>query len=94
MRSGHLVAGMMAVLASAILGATPVPQQGQIEGEILQVFPTVIVITTQQGQVMVLQLTPRTQVSSGLKPGDKIVAYTSPYGVSSVQLKTNTALVP
>ncbi len=89
---GHLVT--MAVLASASLGATPVPQQGQVEGEILQVFPSVIVLKTDQGQAVVLQLSPRTQVSGPLKPGDKIVAYTSPYGVSSVQLKTATALIP
>ena len=82
----------MAVLASASLGATPVPQQGQVEGEVLGVFPSVIVIKNEQGQA--LQLTPRTQVSGTLKPGDKIVAYTSPYGVSSVQLKTNMALMP
>ena len=43
---------------------------------------------------MVLQLTPSTQISGPSKPGDKVVAYTSPYGVSSVQLKTNTALIP
>jgi hypothetical protein len=43
---------------------------------------------------MVLQLTPRTQVGGPFKPGDKIVAYTTPYGVSSMQLKTSTALVP
>ncbi len=84
----------MAVLASASLGATPVPQQGQVEGEVLQVFPSVIVIKNEEGLALVLQLTPRTQVSGTLKPGDKIVAYTSPYGVSSVQLKTNTALMP
>jgi hypothetical protein len=47
-----------------------------------------------KGRRWLLQLTPRTQVSGLLKPGDKIVAYTTPYGVSSVQLKTSTALMP
>lgn len=94
MNSGYLIGGLTAALASASLEAAPAPQQGQVEGEVLQVFPTVIVIKNDQGQALVLQLTPRTQISSPLKPGDKIVAYTSPYGVSSVQLKTNTALVP
>ena len=84
----------MAVLASASPGVTPASQQGQVEGEILQVFPSVIVIKNEQGQAVVLQLSPRTQVSGPLKPGDKIVAVTSPYGVSSVQLKATTALVP
>jgi hypothetical protein len=54
---------MMAVLASASLDAMPVPQQGQVEGEVLQVIPSVIVIKNEQGQALVLQLTPRTQVS-------------------------------
>ena len=85
---------MMAALASASLEAAPVPQQGQIEGEVVQVFPSLVVIKDEQGQTEVLQLKPRTQVGSALKPGDKIIAYTSPYGVSSVRLKTNTALVP
>ena len=43
----------MAVLASASLGATPVPQQGQVEGEVLQVFPSVIVVKNEQGQALV-----------------------------------------
>ena len=77
------------MLASASLGATPVPQQGQVEGEVLQVFPGMIVIKNEEGLALVLQLTPRSGI---LKPGDKIVAYT--YGVSSVQLKTNMALMP
>ena len=94
MRFDYLVPGVIAALASASLGATPAPQQGQVEGEILQVFPSVIVIRNEHGQAMVLQLSPRTQVSGPLKPGDKIVAHTSPYGVSSVQLKTATALIP
>jgi hypothetical protein len=49
------------MLASASLGATPVPQQGQIEGEVLQVFPGVIVIKNEEGLALVLQLTPRTE---------------------------------
>ena len=36
------------MLASASLGATPVPQQGQVEGEVLQVFPGVIVIKNEE----------------------------------------------
>jgi len=78
------------MLASASLGATPVPQQGQVEGEVLQVFPGMIVIKNEEGLALVLQL--HRARSGSLKPGDKIVAYT--YGVSSVQLKTNMALMP
>ena len=51
------------MLASASLGATPVPQQGQVEGEVLQVFLGVIVIKNEEGLALVLQLTPRTQGS-------------------------------
>ena len=87
------------LFASVMAAVTAVPamntqQQGQVEGEILQVFPSVIVIKNEQGQATVLQLTPRTQIGAALKPGDRIVAYVTPYGVSSVQLKTTTALVP
>jgi len=49
------------MLASASLGATPVPQQGQVEGEVLQVFPGMIVIKNEEGLALVLQLTPRTE---------------------------------
>jgi hypothetical protein len=85
---------MMPVLALASLGATPVLQQGQVESEVLQVFPSMIVIKNNHGQALVLQLMPRTQVSGPLRSGDKIIAHTSHYGVSSVQLKPNTALMP
>ena len=40
------------------------PSQGQVEDEVLEVFPSVIVIKNEQGQALVLQLTPRTQVSA------------------------------
>jgi len=77
----------------ASLDASGAAQQGQVEGEVVQVFPSVIVIRNDQGAT-VLQLTPRTQVGGQLKPGDKVVAYITPYGVSSVQLKTSTAQIP
>jgi len=82
-----------AVLSSAI-GLAAVPPQGQVEGEVIQVFSTVIVIRNEQGHATVLQLTPRTQLGGQFKPGDKVVAYVTPYGVSSVQLKANTAQIP
>ena len=81
-------------MAPAGLSVANVSQQGQVEGEVLQVFPTAIVIKNEQGHGTVLQITPRTQMGAQFKPGDKIVAYVTPYGVSSVQLKTNTALMP
>jgi hypothetical protein len=88
-------------LACALLGfaasapaSTSVPQQGQIAGEVLQVFPTIIVIKNEQGQATVLQLNPRTRLGTTFKPGDKVVASLTLYGVSSIQLQTTTALMP
>jgi len=85
---------MVSVAAPSAAVAATVPQQGQVEGEVLQVFPTVIVIRNEQGHATVLQITPRTQLGGQFKPGDKVVAYVTPYGVSSVQLKTSTAQMP
>lgn len=78
----------------AALPMMHVLQQGQVEGEVMQVFSTAIVIKNEQGHGTVLQITPRTQLGTQFKPGDKIIAYVTPYGVSSIQLKTNTALMP
>jgi hypothetical protein len=90
----HCVAGFVMILAPAALSVANVSQQGQVEGEVLQVFPTAIVIKNEQGHGTILQITPRTQLGAQFKPGDKIVAYVTPYGVSSVQLKGNIALMP
>lgn len=84
----------IAIVALAALPVLNVSQQGQVEGEVLQVFATAIVIKNDKGQATVLQVTPRTQLGAQFKPGDKIVAYVTPYGVSSVQLKASTAFVP
>ena len=83
----------LALPAMSLMAAT-IPQQGQVEGEVLQVFPTMIVIRSDQGHATILQLSPRTQVGATFKPGDKVVAYVTPYGVSSVQPKAATALLP
>jgi hypothetical protein len=91
---GYLVAGVLAMAEPAALPIMHVLQQGQVEGEVMQVFSTAIVIKNEQGHGTVLQITPRTQLGTQFKPGDKIIAYVTPYGVSSIQLKTNTALMP
>jgi hypothetical protein len=91
---GYLVAGVLAMAEPAALPMMHVLQQGQVEGEVVQVFSTAIVIKNEQGHGTVLQITPRTQLGTQFKPGDKIIAYVTPYGVSSIQLKTNTALMP
>lgn len=91
---GHFFAGVVAIAAPVAHPAANIPQQGQVEGEVLQVFPTAIVIKNEQGQGTVLQITTRTQLGAQFKPGDRIVAYVTPYGISSVQLKASTALMP
>jgi hypothetical protein len=91
---GYLVAGVLAMAEPAALPMMHVLKQGQVEGEVVQVFSTAIVIKNEQGHGTVLQITPRTQLGTQFKPGDKIIAYVTPYGVSSIQLKTNTALMP
>lgn len=94
-RRSTVFAGAVAcIVLSAMLSLAAVPPQGQVEGEVVQVFSTMIVIKNDQGHATVLQLTPRTQLGGQFKPGDKIIAYVTPYGVSSVQLKANTALIP
>jgi hypothetical protein len=88
-----VVAAILIVLEPVVLHAA-VGSQGQIEGVVVQVFPSVVVIKNDEGQATVLQLTPRTQLTGPLKPGDRVVAYVTPYGVTSIQLKTSTVLVP
>ena len=94
MASDSLTLGLVVLLGTAAVPALNVSQQGQIEGEVIQVFSTVIVIRNEEGHVTVLQLTPRTQLTGQFKPGDKVVAYVTPYGVSSVQMKAGTAQIP
>ena len=84
----------MAGILSVAVSWAAVPPQGQVEGEVVQVFSTMIVIKNEQGHATILQLTSRTQLGGQFKPGDKVVAYITPYGVTSVQLKANTALIP
>jgi len=88
-----MITAVMAFGISSV-GQASVPQQGQVEGYIVQVFPTVIVIRDERGHATILQLSPRTQVNGPFKPGDKVVAYVTPYGVSSIQMKPNLALIP
>jgi hypothetical protein len=85
---------MVIMLESPFLWGATVPQQSQMEGDVVQVFPTAIVIRDDRGHATVLQLNPRTQVTGSLKPGDKIVASITPYGITSVQLKPNVAVIP
>ncbi len=89
---------LIALAIAGAIAAAPapaaVPPQGQVEGEVIQVFSTMIVIKNDQGHATILQLTPRTQLGGQFKPGDKVVAYVTPYGVTSIQPKASTALIP
>jgi hypothetical protein len=89
-----LLITVVMMLGSAVLCRANVPQQGQVEGDVVQVFPTTIVIRDDRGHITILQLNSRTQMGGPLKPGDKVVAFITPYGVTSVQLKPNMALTP
>lgn len=75
MVSDSLTVGLVVLLGTAAVSSPNLSQQGQIEGEVIQVFSTVIVIRNEQGHATVLQLTPRTQLGGQFKPGGKVVAY-------------------
>ncbi len=89
-----LLITVVMLVGSAALCRANMPQQGQVEGDVVQVFPTIIVIRDDRGNITVLQLNPRTQLGGPLKPGDKVVAFITPYGVTSVQRKLNMATFP
>lgn len=66
---------------------------GPIQGEVVTVtvgIPGTMVIRDEKGQLHILKLTQQTQLSAQFKPGDKVLAFTGPYGVSAVQLQTGT----
>ncbi|MDH4083934.1 MAG: hypothetical protein OEV99_08765 [Nitrospira sp.] len=66
---------------------------GPIQGEVVIVtvgIPGTMVIRDEKGQLHILKLTQQTQLSAQFKPGDKVLAFTSPYGVSAVQLQKGT----
>jgi hypothetical protein len=61
-----------------------------IQGIVLTVttgIPGTMVIRDDKGGLHILKLTQQTQLGAQFKPGDKVVAFTSPYGVSAVQLQ-------
>lgn len=64
---------------------------GPIQGVVVTVttgVPGTMVIRDEKGGLHILKLTQQTQLGAQFKPGDKVVAFTSPYGVSAVQLQT------
>lgn len=64
---------------------------GVVEGEVMMVtqgIPGTMVIRDHKGQAVILHLTQQTQMGAQFKPGDKVEAYVTPYGVTSVKPKT------
>jgi Spy/CpxP family protein refolding chaperone len=61
-----------------------------VQGEVVSVtvgVPGTMVVRDEKGQMHILNLTQQTQLGARFKPGDKVVAFFSPYGVSAVQLQ-------
>lgn len=74
-------------------GAT-VQQQGPVQGEVVMItqgIPGTMVIRDDKGRGIILHLTPQTQMGGQFKPGDKVEAVITPYGVTSVQPQQKSA---
>ncbi|MDK2741483.1 MAG: hypothetical protein H8K03_13825 [Nitrospira sp.] len=79
-----LLATTMASLPNSALAAPPV------QGEVVSIsagVPGTMVVRDDKGQLHILNLTQQTQLGAQFKPGDKVLAFMSPYGVSAVQLQ-------
>jgi len=64
-----------------------------VQGEVVSMttgIPGTMVIRDEKGQLHILNLTQQTQLGGKFKVGDKVLAFFSPYGVSAVQLQTET----
>lgn len=73
-------------LPSSTHPSTSVPIQGVVV-TVSTGIPGTMVIRDEKGQLHILKLTQQTQLGAQFKTGDKVVAFTSPYGVSAVQLQ-------
>lgn len=88
----HILCG----LALLVLSFVGLPDRvrsstsGPIQGVVVTVttgIPGTMVIRDEKGGLHILKLTQQTQLGAQFKPGDKVVAFISPYGVSAVQLQ-------
>lgn len=83
--SGLIFLAMIKVsLPNSVLAAPPV------QGEVVSIsagIPGTMVVRDDKGQLHILNLTQQTQLGAQFKPGDKVLAFLSPYGVSAVQLQ-------
>lgn len=76
-------------LPDSACASTSAPIQGVVV-TVTTGIPGTMVIRDDRGGLHILKLTQQTQLGAQFKPGDKVVAFTSPYGVSAVQLQTGT----
>lgn len=89
-----LVRSLIPAFAVSVCGGVPFAEaqmSGTVEGEVIMVsqgIPGTMVIRNDKGQAIMLHLTQQTQLGAQFKPGDKVEAYVTPYGVTSVKLKT------
>ena len=88
---------MLSGLVLLILSCLGLPDSARpstsapIQGVVMTVttgIPGTMVIRDEKGGLHILKLTQQTQLSAQFKVGDKVLAFTSPYGVSAVQLQT------
>lgn len=93
----RLIRHMLCGLVFLILPFVGLPDSARpstsapIQGVVVTVtigIPGTMVIRDDKGGLHILKLTQQTQLGAQFKPGDKVVAFTSPYGVSAVQLQT------
>lgn len=76
-------------LPDSARSSTSAPIQGVVV-TVTTAIPGTMVIRDDKGGLHILKLTQQTQLGAQFKPGDKVVAFTSPYGVSAVQLQTGS----
>ena len=91
----HMVCSLFLLILSFVgipdsaCPSTSAPIQG-IVVTVTTGIPGTMVIRDARGGLHILKLTQQTQLGAQFKPGDKVVAFTGPYGVSAVQLQTGT----
>lgn len=89
----HILCGLVLLilpfvgLPDSARPSTSAPIQGVVVTVTIGI-PGTMVIRDDKGGLHILKLTQQTQLGAQFKPGDKVVAFTSPYGVSAVQLQT------
>lgn len=88
----HRLCGLVLLMLSFVgfpdlaRSSTSAPIQGVVV-TVTTGIPGTMVIRDDKGGLHILKLTQQTQLGAQFKPGDKVVAFTSPYGVSAVQLQ-------